>query len=79
MDKTFAPIVDFIKAINKLDKGLSNGPRFTYVVYEDSMLIYGLGPDLALIYSLMWSHCRNMIVYFKRDAKGNCVEFYKTL
>lgn len=75
MEEKFLAVAQMVKALNDLQKDISPEPRFTLEFKEDSCIIRGLGTDLALIYSLMWSHCSDVLVSFARDDKGSYVEF----
>ena len=77
MEKDFLPIVQMVKALNALNGSISSEPRFEVEIKDRSCFVYGLGVDLALIYSLLWAHSDDFCVYFAKNVKGHFVEFYR--
>ena len=77
MEKDFLAIAKLVKALNALNGSISSAPRFVVEIKDRSCFVYGLGVDLALIYSLVWAHAADFCVYFARNDKGNYVEFYR--
>lgn len=75
MEKDFLAIVQLVKAFNTLHKGISDEPRFVVEIRDRSCFVYGLGVDLALIYSILWAQTLCFNLYIGRNDKGQFVEF----
>lgn len=76
MDKKFNAVINLLDAYNVLYKGISESPRFSYKVVNDSLYIYGLSCDLALLYTMLWAHTFDFSIHVSRVGDDNVLECF---
>lgn len=69
-------ILELLKTLNNLHKGISSSPRFTFLEEEKSIYIYGVTDDLLALHLVLLHHCTNICFYQTKVNNNNALEAY---
>lgn len=69
-------ILELLKTLNNLHKGISSSPRFSFIEEEKSIYIFGVIDDLLALHLVLLHHCNNICFYQSKVNNKNAIEAY---